>query len=63
MNTRKEDILDQMPPDFRLPEVEISKTCQRMAQLHQLEESQKQQSLLAMKLQFISVKFDCVSKI
>lgn len=31
MNTRKEDILDQMPPDFRLPEVEISKTCQRMA--------------------------------
>lgn len=63
MNTRKEDILDQMPPDFRLPEVEISKTCQRMAQLHQAEESQKQQSLLAMKLQFISVKFDCVSKI
>lgn len=52
-----------MPPDFRLPEVEISKTCQRMAQLHQVEESQKQQSLLAMKLQFISVKFDCVSKI
>lgn len=41
MNTRKEDILDQMPPGLRLPEVEISKTCQRMAQLHQAEESQK----------------------